>query len=265
MDLDDELRELFTTDDRLDVPVRADAEELIVAGARRVRRRRVVAATASGALGVVAVIVAGLVLAGGGPNAMPPATDVPTTHRAASSARITTLPSPTSAAGPPMTAPSHTTTTTRTKPHPTPSHTSNPVTPPDRGYQVLGPTSLESLALGQSLADAQATGMLGPKTSDSSGGCGVYELIDDRVTGSVYVSTTVQAVFADPTQTPQRVGPGWTIEQVKSVYPDLDEAAANTGNALVPVPGNPAATYNLHFAGGEVTQVSMQLTNQTCF
>lgn len=264
MDLDDELRDLFAADDRLDVPVRADAEALIVAGARRVRRRRIVAATASGVLGVVAVIVAGVVLAAGSPGAMPPATNVPTTLPAASSARDTSPSTSTSAAAPPLTATSHTTTTTTTRSAAPPSKTSDPAPGRDLTFQVLGPTGLKSLGLGQTLADAQATGMLGPKTSDT-GACAVYELIDDRVTGSVYVSTTVQAVFADPTQTAQGVGPGWTIAQAKAVYPDLDEADASTGDALVPVPGNPAATYHLHFADGQVSQVSLQLTNQGCF
>jgi hypothetical protein len=262
MDLDDELRQLFTADDRLDVPVKGDAEEIIVAGARRVRRRRIVAATASGALGVVIAVVAGIVLAGGSPDAMPPATDVPTTLPAASSAEVTTQPSSTSAVAPPMTAPSHTTTTTKTQQRGTPSQPADPE-PPDLGFQVLGPTGLKTLALGQSLEEAQATGLLGPRTSDS-GGCGVYELTDDRATGSVYVSTTVQAIFADPTQTPEGVGSGWTIAQVKAVYPNIDEAAADAGHAVVPVPGHASATYSLYFSDGEVTQVSLQLADQAC-
>jgi hypothetical protein len=263
MDLDDELRQLFTADDRMDVPVKAEAEEIIVAGARRVRRRRIVAATASGALGVVVAVVAGIALAGGSPDAMPPATDVPTTLPAASSAEISSVTSQTSAAAPPLSAPSHTTTTPKPNTRVPPSHTTGPK-PPDLGFPVLGPTGLKGLELGQSLEDAQATGLLGPKSSDS-GGCGVYELTDDRVTGSVYVSTTVQAIMADPTETPEGVGSGWTIAQAKAAYPDLDEVAAEAGHAVVPVPGNASATYNLYFSDGEVTQVTLQLADQACF
>lgn len=264
MNLDDELRELFTADDRHDVPVRQDAEALIVAGARRVRRRRIVAATASGALGVVAAVVAAVALGGGSPDALPPATDVPTTLPAASSVRVTTQTTPTSAHYARTSTPSRTTTTTtrpRTNAVP-PQTVTQP--PPDLGYPRLGPAGLKGLVLGQTLDEAQATGMLGQKTGNS-GPCGVYELVDDQTTGSVYISTTVQAIFADPTQTPEGVGAGWTIAQAKAVYPALDDAVAAAGQAVVPVPGNSAAAYGLQFADGKVTQVSLRLSKQLCF
>ena len=258
--LDDDLRELFASD-RLNVPVRADAEEIIVAGARRVRRRRIVAATASGAAGVAVAVVAGFVLAGGAPNAMPPATST-TTRPPAASVELTDLPAPSTAQAPRLTT--TTTTTPPPKPPPTRTKTTNPG-PPDLSYQVIGPTGLRALKLGQTLEEAKATGLLGIQTA-SSGGCTVYTLVsDDRVAGHVYVSDTVQAIAADPVQTPQGVGPGWTVAQVKAVYPDLDEQAAEAGHALVPVPGNAEANFGLRFADGKVTAVSLELAGQSCY
>src|SRR5690348_3337808 len=134
-DLDDELRELLGSD-RLDVPVRADAEEIIVAGARRLRRRRIVAATASGALGVVAAIVAGFVLAGGTPDAMPPATSTTIPRPTAPPIEFTSLPGESTAQAPPLGT--TTTTSSPTKPT-TKTKTSNPG-PPDLNYEVIGPT-----------------------------------------------------------------------------------------------------------------------------
>jgi hypothetical protein len=54
MDLEDELTRLFQ-DERLDVRVAADAEQTVVAGARRVRRRRIALVSAAGVLSVSAL------------------------------------------------------------------------------------------------------------------------------------------------------------------------------------------------------------------
>ncbi|TDV50931.1 hypothetical protein [Actinophytocola oryzae] len=262
MALDDELRQLFTTDDRLDVPVRGDAEQIIVAGARRVRRRRIVAATASGALGVVVVVVVGIALAGASPDAMPPATANSTTRPAAPVSSSTSPPTHTSATAPAV-EPGPEDTTTEKQPKSTPTKPTD-AGPPALRFQVVGPTGLRALTLGQTIEEAQATGLLGAKTSDE-GDCAVYALAgDDRVSGQVYIATTVRMIEADPVQTPEGVGPGWTIGQVEDVYPALDEADADTGHALVPVPGNAAAGFLFGFADGVVTTVTLQSTDQTC-
>lgn len=261
MDLDDELKELFSSD-RLDVAVRADAEDIIVAGARRVRRRRIAAATASGVLGVVIAVVAGFIVAGGNPDAMPPATSTTTPRPAATSPSITSLPSQTSAAAPPL----GTSTTDAPPPKPPPHTKPSTPRPPDLNYEVVGPTGLRSLTLGQTLEEAQDTGLVGNPT-DTNSSCSVYELIsDDRIAGVVYFTTTVQAIFAYPVQTPEGVGNGWTIEQAKAVYPDLDkDVVTETGYGEVPVPGNSSANYRLRFEDGKITQVYLELDGQTCY
>jgi len=261
MDLDDELRQLFTSD-RLDVPVRADAEEVIVAGARRVRRRRIAAATAGGACAIVVVVAAGIALAGGGPDAMPPAIVNPTTPTSASSVNAGPPLSESTPTGPSMNTATSTSTSTP-KPPTTKTKTSDPG-PPNLSFPVVGPTGYKALELGQTLEDAQATGLVGD-SGTSQGSCTRYELLsDDRASGYVLISDTVQVIAADPVQTPEGVGPGWTVAQVKEVYSGLDEDAATDGHAVVPVEGNSAASFELQFAGGEVTRVTLQLDSSAC-
>jgi hypothetical protein len=256
MDLDDELRELFTSD-RLDVAVRPDAEQVIVTGARRVRRRRIAAATASGVLGVVIAVAAGFALAGGDPDAMPPATSTTTTRPAGSSpVAAPPLATTTESAPPPVV------TTTKTPKRNVPTTTSTTRTgaprPPVISAMVLGPSGYRELTLGQTLEEAQASGRLGPLVDDS-GDCAVYEMKTDVMTsgGRVYVTDTVSAIAPRPAKTPEGVGAGWTAEQVLEVYPDLDERAAASGRALVSVPGNAGASYRLDFVDGKVTGVAL--------
>jgi hypothetical protein len=262
-DLDDELRQLFTADG-LDVQVRPDAEHVIVAGARRVRRRRIVAATASGALGVVIVVVAGILLTGSTPDAMPPATATDTTSEQVSAADIpSTSPSSQTSSTTPSPESASVHTTTKPSPPSTPVTTSDPG-PPRLNFQVVGPTGFHALRLGQTLEEARATGMVGAQVPDNGGACPAYELVGD-VAGRVYIGSGVQAIFPEPAQTVEGVGAGWTVAQVKEVYPDLDEAQLKDVQwDHVAVPGNPAALYELAFADGVVTSVALVTTGDFC-
>lgn len=262
MELDDELRQLFTTDDRLDVPVRPKAEEIIVAGARRVRRRRIVVATASGGL-AIALVVAGVVLAGGRPDAMPPATGMSTTTQPpASTVQVTSLASSTGTAGSTGTATSAATTTSSSESSSTISTETRNPRQPMLNYEVLGPTGLRTLQLGQSLSDARATGMVGPLINViGPGGCATYDMTyDGSLAGQLIISDTVQAISAAPVRTPEGVGRGSTVEQVKAVYPDF-EPPSGLGTSTVHVPGNAGAIYRLGVMGGKVNDVSLQFAN----
>lgn len=262
MDLDDELRQLFTSD-RLDVPVRADAEAIIVSGARRLRRRRIVAATASGALAVVVVVAAGVALAGGDPDAMPPATTNQSTPPAATSREVTSLPSNSTAQGPPLTI--ATTAPTTTPPPTTKTKTTEPA-PPDLDFPEIGPARFQRLQLGQSLEEAKATGMLGETSSEAEDTCQSYPLVSDEVSGRVYITDTVQAIVADPVMTPEGVGPGWTVEQVAEVYAEVERLGVSSdGRAIVPVPGNSSAVYLLRFSDGVVSGVALAFADQSCY
>jgi hypothetical protein len=131
---------------------------------------------------------------------------------------------------------------------------------------VLGPTGIGKLALGQTLEDAQTTGQLGAVVQDGGpGGCSIYKLMS-RTSGEIYVAGTVQAIAAQPAQTPEGVGPGWTIAHVKAVYPEVDERfVEENGQILVSVPGNSSAHFRLEFADGLVTGVSLQAADRSCF
>lgn len=265
MDLDDELRQLFTSD-RLDVPVRADADQVILAGARRLRRRRIATATAGGVFAVVAVVIGGIALAGGNPDAMPPATTNPSTPPAASSVEVSTLPSASTAVAPPL---GTTSTPTQSSTRPVvPTRTSEPG-PPDLNFPELGPTGFQALELGQTVEEAQATGLLGPIVQDGGAdGCSIYELLsDDRTSGRVYAyGGALVAIAADPAQTPEGVGPGWTIEQARVEYPDLREGIPGSGAWFTVVPGNASARYALETADGVVTSVTLRAyVDQTCY
>jgi hypothetical protein len=131
---------------------------------------------------------------------------------------------------------------------------------------VLGSTGIGRLELGQTLEEAQATGQLGEVVEDGGPeGCSVYKMTS-RANGEVYLAGTVQAIVVQPAQTPEGVGPGWSIKHVKAVYPEVDEAFVKAnGQILVSVPGNQSAHYRLEFADGLVTGVSLQAADRNCF
>jgi hypothetical protein len=205
------------------------------------------------------VVVAGFLVTGGKTDAMPPATST-IAPPPPSPVEVTSLPGQSTAEAPPLGS-----TTTTTTPRRTTTRTSTSAAgPPKLNYEVIGPTGFRGLTLGQSLEDAQATGMLNP-TPEVNGGCSIYELVsDDRVTGHVYVNAgTVQAIEANPTQTPQGVGPGWTFAQVHTEYGEFSEGGPYV---LVTVPGNPYAHFHLKFTDGKVTTVGLQLTYyESCY
>lgn len=273
MDVDDELRRLFAeSGDRLDVPVRADVEQVIVAGARRVRRRRRTTATASGAVAAVAAIVGGIVLAGGAPDAMPPAvsssaTSTTTSWSVSVTASAPAAPSanPTSATG------TRRETTTQEKPEPPVSGLSV-VPPPKLDYEIVGPTGVRALHLGQSFEDAKATGMLKFGDELVYPPCTAYRvLLDGREIAFTYISlpesgNQVELISTSELQTPEGVGAGWTAQQVATVYPDFDTSAAKTNrNGSVAVPGNPTAAYQFWFeADGRMSGFNLRRVGQPC-
>lgn len=258
MGLDDDLRRLFASDD-MDVPVRSDAEHVIVAGARRLRVRRIATAATGGA--VAMVVVAGVVLAGGQPGAMPPADHVTATTTSSS---LEVVETETESESPPPTG-----TSAEDEPDPTTSDSTEQAGTSTEGpaFPVVGPTGLADLTLGQTMEEAQATGMLGDQ-QPSGAACEAYDLLlDGSVVGSVLVSSTVQAISGE-LQTPEGIGPGSTLDQAEAQYSDLDmryrPAVPDPG--LASVPGNDDAKYRLIFGdSGEVITVTLESADQTCY
>jgi hypothetical protein len=280
VNLDDDLRRMLAdldTDERLDVPVRAGAAEVIVSGARRLRRKRIAAVTAASALTAAAVVVGGFVLVAGGPEALPPATSdlqvvpessVPSASSASTSSA--TSPGRASSAG--------------TRPGgqvPGPGgggegnggegggnqQPSVDPPPPPSGTQI-GPASFRALRLGMTYDEAAATGMVGAGDPVPATGCATYPLlVDGQPVGDVRISAAAGIEVLYPVvalHTPEGASNGWSVAQVKAVYPEIDEAAvADSGLAFPAVPGNPGAVYRLEFLD-ELVGIGLQSSAQPC-
>jgi hypothetical protein len=275
MNLDDELRQLFS-DDRLNVPVRSDAEESIVAGVSRIRRRRAVAASTVAAVTAIALIAGGVALAGmGRPQSVPAGQDMPnvphlvsTTSSSPMTSSASTLSSVTQTSSTPTQASS-------SSPHD--SHgggkTSNSTTPPrsagagpSTGYSSsFGRDGYRQLKLGMTEQQALDTGMLDESSRQEFGGCRSY-IFNDGLTGSdsVTISSGMGVVSIDRVTsgtTPEGVGMGSTHAQLQAAYPEL------TQDLVTPVPGNPNATYRFSFGRSEgdmVTGVGLARNGAGC-
>jgi hypothetical protein len=232
MDLEDELKRLFQ-DDRLDVQVAADAEKIVVAGARRTYRRRTALISAAGVLSA-AVLATGTVTLTGGPeqstvadrpslsittgpssvvpSGLPPGTEAPAKPNSA----------PTSVSSPGVGDPPTITKSTVKGPTASPSHPpASSVTATLIGSQSYGP-----FTLGMSDADVQA--LIQANGVKTSAGCSVYQ-IPGQNGSQLVVSPTKGLVTIAPVAskltTPQGVGIGSTPEQVKAKYPDYVDGA----------------------------------------
>jgi hypothetical protein len=275
VDIDDELRKLFA-DDRLSVPVRPEADGVIVTGARRVRRRRAGMVFGGGMLSAATVLVASTAfgVAGDSPPRVPLA--------AAESSGLTTTteppsPSPstieriTSVAPPPVTTerrtttkPPPTTTTTTT----TPTKAKPPTTP-----LAFGPTAVGSLRLGMSIDEAVAAGVIQPGTPPPApvAGCQGYDwlgrsaapsaspLLFSPTLGLVRIGGRVDA------ETPEGIYAGSSDEDVRAVYPNQAKSHTGANEWVAPVPGNPSANYWLVLSKHVVTDVRLELAAQDCY
>ena len=213
MNVDDELRRLFA-DDRLDIAVRPDAEQVIVAGARRLRRRRNVAATA-GAVAVAVVLVGtGIALAGpGAQESLPPAVSTTTPPPTTSEAPATTTKPPAvrkksakSATNPPATVVEEAKETPSSKP------------PPQYDLDMLLPRNFGPLWLEMGAQEALDTGLLGA-VEGTDGTCTRYA---GTFGGHVLVSANLGIVrigVTAPVSNPEGIHIGSTVGEVRKAYP----------------------------------------------
>ncbi|WP_253776981.1 hypothetical protein [Goodfellowiella coeruleoviolacea] len=145
--------------------------------------------------------------------------------------------------------------------------------------QVLGPNGYGNLQLGMNPMAALATGQLTdykvgwpecsfaklkdqPAAPDSIAQNFVAVALDQGVSG---ISVSDPAV-----RTPEGIGLGSTVDQVKAAYPDsadqLQEGLDNLGRGYVTVPGSSRpAVYRIHATNNTVDQLALQLTNQNCY
>ncbi|MEU9025190.1 hypothetical protein [Actinomadura sp. NPDC048394] len=132
---------------------------------------------------------------------------------------------------------------------------------------TLGPLGYGTLRLGMTAQQLRGSGLLVGKVRAGANGCSGYDLRTRRTPkGSVGVYYSARygivSIFAvGGMRTPQGIGVGSTLAQVKHAYPKL---ANGVNGASSPVPGNPKAVYSLLLAGGRVTSLALDLAGQNC-
>jgi hypothetical protein len=133
---------------------------------------------------------------------------------------------------------------------------------------TLGPSGYGKVRLGTSAKNAKATGKVVLKMPAGEGACSGWDLTAHR-TGKnsvgLYISKKrgVAVIFAPKgVETPEGIGIGSTMKQVKKAYPGLRTAVSAP---YVSVPGNSKAYYAF-FAGkkGVIEELALGLDTQDC-
>jgi hypothetical protein len=262
VNLDDELRRIFSDEERLDLPLRDDAVSSVVAGARRIRRRRLAAIVASGTLVVAGLTGGTIALAGLGASESPQPvaqgpTAVPTTIQPITSA--TAAPGPVSQSPPPQGTASKTITNRST-------------TPPPPARATIGPSSYNGLALGMPAQVAESTGAIVANSEPtSSKGCLGYDykgspnqpnhysvLISPNV-GVVRIAGRSDAI------TPEGLTVGAPESEMKRLYPTPSNGHRGTDEWVTAVPANSAAQYWIIVRNQSVAEIRIELKSQDCY
>lgn len=271
MNLEDELQRLFS-DDRLELPVRPEAEDILARGIGRRRRRRAAAAGAAGALMVAGLIGTGVALTGVRstddflPATRLPVTTVPVTTGAPvppSTGTSVTPPSPTSSStGTPSSSSKRSTASTR--PSGKPSGGASATAPPPSTSVVLGPYGWGRLRLGMSESEAVATGEFDLDEGVSGAPCHRYWLANTHgAPVDISPAYGVARITAKSgVHTPEGIGVGSTDDEVRAAYPGATFADYEF---TVPVPGNPKAVYVLNTDSSEkIFALRLELKTSDC-
>ncbi|GAA4913461.1 hypothetical protein HD597_010486 [Nonomuraea thailandensis] len=134
---------------------------------------------------------------------------------------------------------------------------------------LLGPTGYGSVKLGMTAAQARATGKLVRKSVRGSlPTCTTWDLKEQRYgdnRAGVFISKKhgVVAIAAPGSvRTPQGIGRGSTVAQLRRAYPDF---RLDADGPIAGVPGNRKATYVFHISKTKVLGVAIYLKKQDCF
>lgn len=231
MNIDEELQRMFT-DERLDVPIRHDAVDTLVAGARRRRRRRRTLTASSAVAAVVALVVTVVALVSlGGAQSMPPAR-------------------------PPVVTVTVTVTVTAAPP----------------ASDVIGPSGYRELHLGMTAVQAEATGLIVANAQPVSGaGCLGYDYAgspNEANHYSVLISPTLGVVRVDGRAgavTPEGARIGTSESELKRLYPTRSGSHGAAGEWVAAIPANADARYWFIVQSGSVAEIRLEGTTQDCY
>ncbi|WP_336204514.1 hypothetical protein [Nonomuraea sp. LPB2021202275-12-8] len=133
---------------------------------------------------------------------------------------------------------------------------------------TLGPYGYGKVKLGMSAKKARATGRIVFKLAGGEGSCSGWDLKahpSGRNSVGLYISRKrgVAVIFAPKgVRTPEGIGIGSTMSQVKRAYPRLKTSM--TGGHSVSVPGNSKAYYAFFESKGRLEGVALGLDSQDC-
>jgi hypothetical protein len=119
-----------------------------------------------------------------------------------------------------------------------------------------------------SAAEAGALGIFSPPAALTNERCQILDAIKPAAVGRVSISRKLWVAIIDPplgkpVHTPEGMTIGWSKAQVAKAY-RLDPASIPEQIGL-PVPGNPAANYRVHFSDeGVLTRFDLELADQDC-
>jgi hypothetical protein len=270
-----ELRRLFE-DDRLAVQPKADAGQMIVAGAQRRRRRRA-ALTSAGGVTMAAVLIAGGLTFGNlraGNNAASLSSDTlytqsaPASDKGSSSylhasvvppaATGTTTAPPTLALGGGVDAPP----TRMTKP----SMSSTTGGMAVAAGPLIGPDGYGRLKLGMTVEQAATQGVVLASPQGATA-CKTYTFSGTGVPseGSALISPNAGVAEISPAATvttPEGVGPGSMKSDIYSAYPVASEA--QPGRVSAPASGTGTYVFGLDSSGQRVTALGLENPKQDC-
>jgi hypothetical protein len=266
VNLDDELRKLFSEDERLDVPLRDDAVSSVVSGARRIRRRRIMSVATSGTLVVAGLAGATIAFANvGAPESLPPVGQ----ETVGSTTSLGQL--PTTDPGSPSQSSSPTASNTIVHKTPPPSTTTT-APPPKKQKAPIGPSGYGGLALGMSVDQAESTGMI-MRNADpvSSEGCIGYDYKgapNEPKHYSVLISPklgVVRIAGRADSITPEGLWTGAPESDLKRLYPTQSGTHGVTGEWVAAVPDNAEAQYWIIVRNESVAEIRIELKTQDCY
>ena len=273
-ELDAELRRLFG-DERLAVRPKADAPEVIVAGARRIKLRRTAMMASSGAVVAVVMVAGSLTF---GPfrtqdNVAALSTGAMKTGEPQQTAVLTAVPD-----APAVAPPSMDVTPTVLPPKGPPANDTRVVSPKAPPKTTSNPVKTEPKFVSTGpLLEADGFGKLklgapvgGPPASDvtlepapTSTACAGYNFSGDGVPAAGFAAASnnsVQVIAPSGTvHTAQGIGTGSTTGDIRQKY----AGAVESGSGFY-APAGPTSVYRFTLDGDVVQSIQLEMTNNDC-